>query len=59
MFGFFKKNPVKALEKKYQQKLEEARNVQRSGDVKAAALLYAEAEALGKELEELVKSSKG
>ncbi len=55
MFGFFKKDPIKALEKKYQKKLEEARDIQRSGDVKAAALLYEEAEEIGKELQKLAK----
>ena len=38
MFGLFKKDPVKKLEKKYKQLMEEAMHVQRSGDLR----LYAE-----------------
>ena len=46
MFGSFKKYPTNALRKRAQQEREQARDVQRSGDVLAAAKLYAEAEAL-------------
>ena len=56
MFNFFKKNPTKKLEKAYHQKLVEARDMQRSGDVKQAALLYEAAEKLADELESLQKS---
>lgn len=38
MFGLFKKDPVKKLEKKYKQLREEAMRIQRSGDLR----LYAE-----------------
>ena len=56
MFSFFKKNPAKKLEKAYHKKLVEARDMQRSGDVKQAALLYEAAEKLADELEILQKS---
>ncbi len=51
MFGLFKKDPHKALRKAYEKKLEEARDVQRSGDVVAAAKLYEEAEKMRDELD--------
>lgn len=51
MFGLFKSDPTKKLEKALHAKLEEARDVQRSGDVVAAAKLYAEAEEMQKALE--------
>ncbi len=58
MFGFFKKDPVKVLQKQYEKKLVEARDIQRSGDVKKAALVYAEAEEIGKQIEALVAQKK-
>ena len=51
MFGFG--NPVKKLEKRYARKLEEARDAQRAGKIPLFAKLTAEAEEIGKELEEL------
>ncbi|MDG2391674.1 MAG: DUF6435 family protein [Planctomycetaceae bacterium] len=53
MFGFFKTNPVKNLEKQYAKKLEEARDQQRHGDVVAASRLTAEAEEILAEIEQL------
>jgi len=44
MFGLFKKDPAKKLEKKYEQLMEKARNVQRSGDLRAYAALIEESE---------------
>ncbi len=55
MFGFFKKDPAKKLEKEYRRLLEEARDIQRSGDVKSAALKYDEAEKLADKLEAMRK----
>lgn len=52
MFGLFKSDPHKALKKAYAAKMERARDVQRSGDVTAAAKLYAEAEEMQKQLEQ-------
>lgn len=54
MFGLFKKNPVKALEKKYEKLLEEAMQIQRSGDIKGYAAKMAEAEEVQKEIEALL-----
>ena len=58
MFGLFKKDPVKKLEKQYYAMLEKARDIQRSGDIKAYALIMAESEELWKQIEAL-KSSHG
>lgn len=44
MFGLFKKNPTKALEKQHQRLMEEAMAIQRSGDLKAYAAKIDEAE---------------
>ncbi|THH41988.1 DUF6435 family protein [Neolewinella litorea] len=44
MFGLFKKDPVKKLEKEYTQLLEEAMQLQRGGDIKGYAAKSAEAE---------------
>ena len=46
MFGLFKKNPTKELEKKHQRLMEEAMTIQRSGDLKAYAAKIEEAEAV-------------
>lgn len=53
MFGLFKKDPAKKLEKEYHALLEKARDRQRSGDIKAYARLTAEAEAIWKRIEEM------
>ncbi|MEZ4886505.1 MAG: DUF6435 family protein [Chitinophagales bacterium] len=53
MFGFFKKDPVKKLQKEYLQLMEKARDIQRSGDVVKAALVYEEAEKIAVKIEEL------
>jgi hypothetical protein len=45
MFGLFKKKDEKALlQQKYEKLMQEARDIQRSGDMKAFALKSAEAE---------------
>lgn len=53
MFNLFKKDPTRKLRKQYQQKLEEARDLQRKGDIQAYAQKTAEAEALMQEIERL------
>ena len=53
MFGLFKKDPVKALQKKYEKLLEEAMQIQRSGDIKGYAAKMAEAEEVQKEIDAL------
>ena len=55
MFNLFKKDPSKALEKKYAKKMEEAMHWQRNGDLKKYAALVAEAEEISKEIENLSK----
>ena len=55
MFGLFKKDPTKALEKKHAKLLEEAMQLQRSGDIKNYALKTEEAAAVEKEIEEAKK----
>ena len=57
MFKLFQSDPIKKLEKQYAQKLEEARDAQRSGKIPLYATLTAEAEELGKRLDELKQSA--
>ncbi len=52
MFGLFKKDPAKELEKQYRKLMEEAMHIQRSGDLRAYAEKIAEAEAVAKKIEE-------
>ncbi|MCG8327357.1 MAG: DUF6435 family protein [Chitinophagales bacterium] len=54
MFGLFKKDPVKKLEKQYSQLMEEAMHIQRSGDLKAYAAKIVEAEEIAKQIEQLI-----
>ncbi len=56
MFGLFKSNPEEKLKKQYQQKLEQARDLQRNGDIKGFAKLTAEAEDIMKQIEALKKN---
>jgi hypothetical protein len=58
MFGLFKKDPIKKLEKEYQQLMEEAMHIQRGGDIKAYSAKVAEAEEVMKKIEELQKEKK-
>lgn len=53
MFGLFKKDPVKALEKQHHRLMEEAMAIQRSGDLKAYAAKIAEAELVMDKIVEL------
>ena len=55
MFGFFKKDPLKKLRKEQARLLEEAMQLQRSGDIQGYARKMAEAEKKAKEMEELEK----
>ena len=55
MFGLFKKDPAKALEKKHEKLLEEAMALQRKGDIKGYAAKTAEAE---KVMDEIVALNK-
>ena len=55
MFGLFKKDPLQKLQKKYEAKMLEARDVQRSGDLRKYAVVMEEAEVILKEIELLKK----
>lgn len=57
MFNLFKSDPVKKLRKQYEQKMLEARDLQRKGDIKAFALKTAEADAIMAEMERLSKKA--
>ena len=59
MFGLFKKDPIKKLEKEYQRLMEEAMYIQRGGDIKAYSAKVAEAEEIMNKIEELAKGGKG
>jgi hypothetical protein len=58
MFGLFKKNPTKQLEQEYAKLMEEARDIQRSGDLRAYARKLEEAEEVMKKIE-VIRSEKG
>ena len=52
MFSLFKKDPLKKLTTQYQKLMEEARDIQRSGDLKLYAKKIEEAEAVAKEIDQ-------
>lgn len=52
MFGLFKKkDPAAKLQKEYETMLEKARDIQRSGDLRAYARIMEESEELWKKIE--------
>ncbi|NNE30592.1 MAG: Lacal_2735 family protein [Saprospiraceae bacterium] len=53
MFGLFKKDPVKKLEREYARRMEEAMSVQRSGDLKKYAVMIEEAESIAKQIAQM------
>ena len=53
MFGLFKKDPTKKLEKEYERLMERARDMQRSGDLRAYAVLIEESETILSKIEAL------
>jgi hypothetical protein len=53
MLGWLKKDPIKQLEKQYAKKLEEARDLQRKGDIVAFSDATAESEAILKQIDAL------
>lgn len=57
MFSFFKKDPIKKLDKQYEAKLEQAMLAQRSGDIKSYAMITEEAEKINKQIQALKKST--
>ncbi len=55
MFNLFKSNPQKKLQKAYEEKLTEAMQAQRNGDIRGYSTLQEEAEAIYAKLEALGK----
>lgn len=53
MVKIFKRDPIKKLEAEYKRLLIEARDLQRNGDVLRSAQVTAEAEEIGKQIDEL------
>ena len=53
MFSLFKSDPLKKLRKRYSAKLEEALQLQRSGDIRGYSRLTVEAEAIKAEIDAL------
>jgi hypothetical protein len=58
MFSFFKKDPLKELNKQYLQKLEQAMHAQRNGDIRSYSMLTSEAEDILRKIEGLDKTLK-
>ncbi len=59
MFGLFKKDPLKELEKAYARIMEEAMYIQRSGDLKAYAAKIDESEEILRQIEEIKRQREG
>jgi hypothetical protein len=57
MFGLFKSDPKKKLQKAYEAKLEKALHYQRNGDLRTHSTLMLEAEKLYAEIQALEKSA--
>lgn len=55
MFKMFKKDPLKALNDEYAKLLEQARDLQRYGDIKGFAAMTAKAEEVRTKIEDLEK----
>lgn len=53
MFEFLKGDPRKKLQKEYERKQKEARDLQRSGDIQGFAALTAEADNIYRQIQEL------
>lgn len=53
MFGLFKKDPIKKLEKEYEVLMAKAMEIQRSGDLKHYARLIEESESIQQKIIEL------
>lgn len=52
MFGLFKSDPSKKLQKAYEKKLHEAMVAQRSGDIKSYSMLSEEADVIYRQIKE-------
>ena len=58
MFSLFKKDPLKKLKKSYMQKLEQAMNAQRSGDIRAYSSITSEADVIHQQILKLETNAK-
>ena len=56
MFGLFKKDPTKALQKEYEALLKKGMELQRGGDIKGYATIMAESEEVLKKIKALQSS---
>lgn len=59
MFSFFRKDPLKKLNKRYESILEEAMFAQRNGDIRSYAMLTEQAEKIQEEILRLESSING
>lgn len=55
MFGFFKQDPRKKLQKQYEQLLEQSVHAQRNGKIELYGQLYEQASKINEQIEELKK----
>jgi hypothetical protein len=53
MFSLFKSDPVKKLTRKYKRLMEEARDIQRTGDLRLYAQKISQAEDIAQQIEAL------
>lgn len=51
MFGLFRRDPAKKLQQEYLRLLEQARDLQRNGDIEGFAAVTARAERVAQEIE--------
>ena len=58
MLSFLKRDPTKKLTKQYYDKLEQAMQAQRKGDIRLCSSITAEAEALKVEIDRLTSEAK-
>tara|TARA_R110002073_G_scaffold257318_2_gene420048 strand:- start:243 stop:431 length:189 start_codon:yes stop_codon:yes gene_type:complete len=58
MFGLFRRDPVKKLEVEYRKLLEEARDLQRKGDIQGFAAMTARTEALAQQIDAIKAGKK-
>ncbi|MEM6925955.1 MAG: DUF6435 family protein [Myxococcota bacterium] len=59
MFGLFKSDPVRKLQRQYEAKMKEAKDAEKFGDRAKQAELYTEAEAIYERLEAARKAAEG
>lgn len=55
MFGLFKKDPVKKLQKEYERLLEQSMHAQRNGKIELYGQLYEQASKINEQIEKIKK----